>query len=309
MTASALLCAGLLTVGCQKHKPKLASIELYSGYVSTEGGVLYGRVSKGPPDPHPEPNQSKIVRALETLEALDASALPYASVEVSCDGHPLPAISDDRGYLQVQLPSGIKGPKSAVSVTLRQTGFSADSVQTEVPVYDGNPGLAVLSDVDDTVLDSQITDRKKMIENALLRSTWELKTFPGAPEALTRLSQGKPVFYLSGSPWGFHRRIYSYFQRTGFPSGTLILKRFSKDPLLDQMAFKYPHLKAVADALPNKKFLLFGDSGEKDPEIYARFRSEFPSRVEQIFIHLVTAEPTDSSRFTGMRVFKNWTEL
>lgn len=308
VTASALLCAGLL-LSCQKHKPKLASLELYTGYVSTEGGMLYGRVSKGPPDPLPEPNQSKMVRAIETLDALDANALPYASVEVSLDGRPLPAESDDRGYLQVQLPSGISGTKTSVKVTLRQTGFSAESVQTEVPVYDGAPGLAVLSDVDDTVLDSQITDRKKMIENALLRSTWELKTFPGAPETLTRLSQGKPVFYLSGSPWGFHRRIYSYFQRTGFPSGTILLKRFSKDPLLDQMAFKYPHLKAVSDALPKKKFLLFGDSGEKDPEIYARFRSEFPDRVEQIFIHLVTAEPTDSSRFTGMRVFKNWTEL
>ena len=52
-----------------------------------------------------------------------------------------------------------------------------------------------------------------------------------------------------------------------------------------------------------------GDSGEKDPEIYARLRSELPSRVEQIFIHLVTDEPKDSGRFFGMRVFKDWTEL
>lgn len=296
-------------MGCQKNTPKLASLELYTGYVSTEGGVLYGRVSQSPRDPVPAPNQPKIVRALETLEALDANALPYASVEVAIDGRPLPAISDDRGYLQVRLPAGITGTKASVEVMLRQTGFAAEKAQVDVPVFDGTPGLAVVSDVDDTVLDSQITDRKKMIENALLRSTWELKTFPGAPETLTKLSQGKPVFYLSGSPWGFHRRIYSYFQRTGFPAGTLILKRFSKDPLLDQMAFKYPHLRALADALPQKKFLLFGDSGEKDPEIYARLRSELPSRVEQIFIHLVTDEPKDSSRFFGMRVFKDWTEL
>lgn len=88
-----------------------------------------------------------------------------------------------------------------------------------------------------------------------------------------------------------------------------MLKRFSKDPLLDQMDFKYPHLRAIVDSLPTKKFLLFGDSGEKDPEIYARLRSELPSRVEQIYIHLVTTEPTDSTRFMGMRVFKDWAEL
>ena len=69
------------------------------------------------------------------------------------------------------------------------------------------------------------------------------------------------------------------------------------------------HLRAIADALPNKKFVLFGDSGEKDPEIYARLRTELPSRVEKIYIHLVTSEPATSPRFAGMQTFTSWSEL
>ena len=304
-----LALVGFTGMGCQKPRGKPASIELYTGYATPETGVLYGRVSKGPPDPLPEPGQSKIQRIHETLQALDANALPLAAVEVTVAGHTLPAVSDDRGYLTVKLPAKLTPPQAPVELRLRQPGYEAAPVQGQVLVADDSPGLAVVSDVDDTLLDSQITDRKKMIENALVRSTWELIAFANAPKVLSQLAQGKPVFYLSGSPWGFHRRIESYFQRVGFPEGTLVLKRFSKDPLLDQMGFKYPHLRAIVDSLPKKKFVLFGDSGEKDPEIYARLRSELPSRVEQIYIHLVTPEPADSTRFMGMRVFKDWAEL
>ncbi|MBL9043332.1 MAG: DUF2183 domain-containing protein [Myxococcales bacterium] len=300
---------GLLGGGCHKPRAKEASLLLYSGFATAEGGVLYGRVSSGPPDPAPTPGESKIARIQETLQALDASALAKAPVEVTVAGHVLSAVSDERGYLEVKLPAQLAPPKAAVEAHLRHPGYHAAPVQGTVLVYDGSPGLAVVSDVDDTLLDSQITDRKKMIENALTKSTWELAAFADAPQVLGELSRGLPVFYLSGSPWGFHARISSYFQRVGFPEGTLVLKRFSREPLLDQMGFKYPHLRAIVAALPSKKFVLFGDSGEKDPEIYARLRTELPSRVEKIYIHLVTSESAASPRFAGMQTFTSWSEL
>ncbi len=298
-----------VSAGCKKPGVRQASLVLYTGYGTAETGMLYARVSKGPPDPEPKPGESKFQRIQETLAALDANALPHAPVEVQVGEHVLAAKSDERGYLEVKLPAKLLPPQVAVEIKLQKPEYDAPKLTANVPVYDGSPGLVVVSDVDDTVLDSQITDRSKMVKNALLRSTWDLVSFPDAPQVLSQLAKDKPVFYLSGSPWGFHSRIASYFSRVGLPPGTLILKRFSSEPLLDQMGFKYPHLLDIAAALPSKKLILFGDSGEKDPEIYARLRSEQPSRVEQIYIHLVTPEPPESPRFAGMRVFKDWSEL
>lgn len=314
MRLGSALAFGLLPIlacgtGCHKKGAKQASLVLYTGYGSSAPGMLYGRVQKGPPDPTPEPGQSKIQRIQETLQALDASALPHAAVDIKVGDHLLSATSDDRGYLEVTLPAKLAPPAVPVEIHLRTPGYDAPPLAGSIPVYDGTAGLAVVSDVDDTVLDSQITDKSKMVKNALLRSTWELVTFPDAPQVLSQFGKDKPVFYLSGSPWGFHSRIASFFARVGLPMGTIILKRFSSEPLLDQMGFKYPHLLDIAKALPEKKLILFGDSGEKDPEIYARLRSEQPSRVEQIYIHLVTKEAPDSPRFTGMKVFQNWSEL
>ena len=183
------------------------------------------------------------------------------------------------------------------------------AVDGVLPVYDNQPGLAVISDIDDTLLDTGVVDKLKMAENAVTRSTWELQAFPGAASALQTLAQGRPLFYVSGSPWGFYDRIRGYLERSGFPVGTFLLKRFSSEPLLDQQAFKWGHITRVVAALPQKRWLLLGDSGEKDPEIYARLRQQHPDRVEAIYIHLVTPEDAQSPRFAGMHVFRDWSEV
>jgi len=63
------------------------------------------------------------------------------------------------------------------------------------------------------------------------------------------------------------------------------------DPLLEQKEYKLKRLRTLAERLPGTRFILFGDSGEKDPEIYTAFRSECPDRVLSIFIRRVETTP------------------
>lgn len=305
-----LLCGCLgMGAGCRKKGGILpAHVTLYTAYGTGTTGKLYARVSKGPKDPAPEPGESTIQRVEETILALDARALHGAHVEVVVGTSAMQTKSDWRGYVELALPAKLP-PAVPVEIRLKEPGYDAASVQTKLEVFGDEPGVAVVSDIDDTLLDSQVTDKAKMAANAIVRSTWELRTFPEAEKKLSAAAKQEPVFYLSGSPWGFHDRIGSFLARQGFPKGVLILKRFSSEPLLDQMAFKYPHLKEILDSLPKRRFLLFGDSGEKDPEIYARLRQEMPGRVERIFIHHITQEPADSPRFAGMTVFRKWSDL
>ena len=48
---------------------------------------------------------------------------------------------------------------------------------------------------------------------------------------------------------------------------------------------------------PQRKFVLVGDSGQQDPEIYGLFARKYPRQVIAVFIHDVTGEPAESPRY------------
>lgn len=301
------------SVGCKRDEPKnlLAGwMEICSGFAAPTGGLFIGRVHKGSPPAPPQPGETQTRRIQETIEALDANPLPDVLLSANVGGRQFKGVrSSDRGYIDIAPLPGFAPPAVHIRLEVEDPQYQISALEADLPVYDNEPGLAVITDIDDTLLNSGVTDKLKMAEKAVTRSTWELEMFPGAPDVLRSMSANRPVFYVSGSPWGFRERLSGFFARNGFPSGPLFLKRFSSDPMLDQMAYKWQHIAKIVDALPAKRWLLFGDSGEKDPEIYSRLATERPGRVEAIYIHLVTPEEGSAPRFSGMRVFRDWHEL
>ena len=139
--------------------------------------------------------------------------------------------------------------------------------------------------------------------------------FANAPQAVvaiagksTSLLPTLPVFYLSGSPWALHERISDAFDRLGLPHGAMILRRYSQEPL-DPYDFKHPHLLEIVDASPGCSWVLFGDTGEKDPEVYHTLIEERPGTVSAVFIHNVTRANPKDPRFAGFTVFSEWSEV
>ncbi len=130
----------------------------------------------------------------------------------------------------------------------------------------------------------------------------EAKPVPGASELYRNLNyrlqeDGKaPSFhYLSGSPWPLYSTLMKFFVHSEFPIGTLDLNHFQyTDPqtwlqLGNKTAilqYKLGNLRRIFTAVPNKKFLLFGDSTQKDPETYATAFKSFKN-IQCIFIRLV----------------------
>lgn len=313
------LCAlcSVTAAGCKRPSTAVTGgpggagwLEFFGGFASPSDGLLLARAHRGTPDPTPRPGESRARRVQETLESLEADPLRDIALSIRLgDRPPVRVRSDDRGYIELAPLLGLVPPQVTVRLDVEEAHYQVPAIEGSLPVYDSQPGLGVITDIDDTLLDTGVVDKLKLAQQAVTRSTWELQAFPDAAARLTALSKDRPLFYVSGSPWGFYSRIHPYFARSGFPVGTLLLKRFSSEPLFDQMAFKWGHIARVVDALPQKRWLLLGDSGEKDPEIYARLRRERPDRVEAIFIHLVTPEDPQSPRFAGMRVFRHWSEV
>jgi phosphatidate phosphatase APP1 len=166
-------------------------------------------------------------------------------------------------------------------------------------------GLSVISDIDDTIKHSQVGDHRAVLANTFLH---RFKPVPGMPELYRDCARKGLVFhYVSGSPWQLYLPLAEFLAAEGLPSGSFDLKHFRlKDKsaiglLQSQEATKLPAIERILTAFPQRRFILIGDSGEQDPEIYAKAAAAHRGQVVGIFIRNVTGETIGNARFEAIR--------
>lgn len=162
-------------------------------------------------------------------------------------------------------------------------------------------GISVISDVDDTVKVSQVRDRRELLANTFLR---EFRGVPGMAEAYRKwAADGAAFHYVSASPWQLYDSLARFLAAEGFPEGSFHLKLFRAkdssffDLYADPEAYKRRTIEPILKTFPGRKFMLVGDSGEKDPEVYAAIAREHPGQIVRILIRDVTGEPADAERY------------
>ena len=162
-------------------------------------------------------------------------------------------------------------------------------------------GVSVISDIDDTIKVTEVRDRGALIANTFLR---EFEPTPGMAELYqTWARQGMAFHYVSASPWQLFEPLEEFRKKHGYPAGTFHLREFRlKDRsalqlLASPLETKPPILEKVLDAFPKRKFILVGDSGEKDPEIYGNLARKRAGQVQRVLIRDVANEPADGERY------------
>jgi phosphatidate phosphatase APP1 len=293
-----------------------AWIDFFGGWASQNSGQIYARVHEGKPPPMDFVGEDSGEKIVHTLEQLNVHAIRDAEVEIKIEGvaKPLLAKTDRDGFVNVTLPAGLKGPLQKVTISLPATKHHvAAKAEQSIPVWNDAAGqIALLSDIDDTLTDTDVPHKVKAGIHTLMHSMYDVKCFPGEGAVLSSVvgagQPTRPLFFLSGSPWNLHTRIAGAFALAGLPKGAFVLRRFSKEPE-NAYDFKHPHLQQIFAAFPNTKFVLTGDSGEKDPEVYAQMRKERPSQIAHIYIHNVTHENPKDARFADMTVFDQWPSI
>jgi len=162
-------------------------------------------------------------------------------------------------------------------------------------------GLSIISDIDDTIKHSHVQNRKELLSNTFLRNFQPIPTISTLYREWSRL--GAQFHYVSSSPWQLHDPLTEFLANEGFPEGSLHLRSFSlrNSRLLSPFVFR-PENKArsihnLLLQFPNRRFVLIGDSGERDPEIYGEAARRFPRQVERIYIRDITGQGPDGVRF------------
>ena len=182
----------------------------------------------------------------------------------------------------------------------------------KVMVPPGSTKFGMISDIDDTVLQTNTTSLFKMVLNTVTNNSHSRLPFPGVAALYRALQQGSsgnemnPVFYVSSSPWNLYDLLTDFMQINGIPQGPLFLKDygFTHQKLFNENhgSHKIKKIKKVMDAFPDLKFILIGDSGQKDPEIYAEIVAQYPGRILAIYIRDVTDDKRDLEVETVFRL-------
>ena len=157
-------------------------------------------------------------------------------------------------------------------------------------------GLSVISDIDDTVKITNVARRRELLANTFLR---EFAAVPGMVEAYRRLVEEHTAFhYVSASPWQLVPSLCEFFDGAGLPAGSMHLKLFRlKDStplgrLPSRKRSKRRTIERIMDDFPQRRFILVGDSGERDPEVYAAVARRRPEQVRSVLIRQVDAKPS-----------------
>lgn len=156
-------------------------------------------------------------------------------------------------------------------------------------------GISLISDIDDTIKHSAIASgAKEIFRNTFIRELRDL-TIQGVKEWYTKLySMGVKLHYVSNSPWQLYPLLQSYFSLAGLPPGSFHLKQYSGmlqgifEPAAER---KRGSLERIMGDFPERRFILVGDSGEADLEVYTDVVMANPGRVLAVYIRDVTTAP------------------
>lgn len=149
-------------------------------------------------------------------------------------------------------------------------------------------GFSVISDIDDTIKESRVGDRRELLANTFLR---EFRAVEGMAPLYRKLAErGAAFHYVSASPWQLYEPLAEFLDSAQFPAGSFHMKivRAKDATVFDlfgpQNEWKRGTIEPILEAFPRRRFVLIGDSGEQDPEIFGDFARRWPGRIAGIFI-------------------------
>ena len=230
----------------------------------------------------------------DNLAQFTTVEVPLARVQVETGGRSRVVVANREGYIDALL-EGVSLAPGRHTATLTPLDPAGEPAHGTVHALDPAADLVVVSDVDDTIVDSGIAHGiAATLTTALLRDAATRVPLTGAPELYRALARGadggrhRPVLYLSTSPWNLVEFLQAFLERHDFPHGPLLLTDWGPGHAglfrVGTREHKLTALRHLAQVLPRPGFVLLGDSGQQDAEIYTAFALEHPGRAKAVYI-------------------------
>ncbi|HCJ49665.1 DUF2183 domain-containing protein [Microbacterium marinum] len=273
--------------GRARARGRRPTVAPFPGYGSTEWVRVLGRVLIPPKAKRRERGEYAGVRGWRSFAAVP---IAHATVTVTIDGVDHEVAADRGGVVDIVLPATLS--PGWQTVTMHVEG--SEPVEARVFIVGADVRFGVVSDIDDTVMVTALPRPFLAAWNSFVLNEHARQPVPGMAVLLERLMRdnpGAPILYLSTGAWNVAPTLVRFQRRHLFPSGALLLTDWG--PTHDRWfrsgkAHKEENLRRLAREFPDIDWLLVGDDGQRDDEIYTAFTVEHPDQVSAVAIRRLT---------------------
>ncbi len=282
----------------------------YQGHGTASLVHVKGRVREQTGVASPLPSHSPVQNLVATVRRFTATPVPGAQVMVRVGGAEVRVSSDADGYFrttvhpELALEAGWHDLTATLLADPEAGRPEGEPLSSQVLVPAPDASFGVISDLDDTVIRSEITSPARalatmLFHNARTRAPFQgVATFYKALQAGPSGEQSNPLFYVSSSPWNLYDLITAFLEIQGIPVGPLFLRAWGLDadalPGGGHSGHKSAIILGLLDTYPTLPFVLIGDSGQEDPEIYRDVVIARPGRILSVYIRDVTTPERDA---------------
>jgi phosphatidate phosphatase APP1 len=247
-----------------------------------------------------EDRTRKNMRAM--LSRYWSTSIPNVRVAIELLGYRSVVTTDENGLFEKVFrfsePLSVDGWQSVRYQVLDELEEGQDLLVSEGEVYiqSERDTLGIISDVDDTILISHATETLKKLRLILTKNPKTRLPFAGVSAFYQALQAGasgqlrRPIFYVSSSAWNLYDFLVDFCEVRGIPKGPFLLQDLKTNLLQLYRSgggshhHKLEKIRSLLQLYPNMSFILIGDSGQKDPILYAEAVKAFPGRIRAIYI-------------------------
>ncbi|WP_170234403.1 App1 family protein [Bizionia saleffrena] len=255
-------------------------------------------------------NKTWINLLINSYKRLEVDEVRNTTLDIKLpNGKILKTTTDNKGYFKVK--AELVGLESLTNsegwlpcqvsysdVNIKRNIQNKNSFPAEILIPSSQANFGVASDIDDTILHTGVVSflKWRLIINSIFKSALARIPLEGAPEFYHLLHRGisgdeaNPIFYVSHSPWNLYRYLKLFLKQNDFPKGPILLRNFDslfKKKTIDEKPQKQKEIVNLLETYPNLPFILIGDSGEHDPDIYIEIAELYPDRIKAIYLRSV----------------------
>jgi phosphatidate phosphatase APP1 len=284
--------------------PGTLTVEIhpFRGYGTPTTLHVLGRVLRQPRIALAADSGTPWSNLVETFRRLRSEEVTAAEVVAEIGEVSVGARTDDEGYfhIEIAIPPQLAAA-TAHQVQVRAVAPPSRPTVVDVIVPPATARFGVISDIDDTIVETNATAPLRMARTVFTRNARGRVAAPGVAGFYRALRGGvsgvdsNPFFYVSSSPWNFFDLLDQFLALHDIPPGPLMLQDYGLDETkLVHSAHddhKLEQIEEIFRTYPELPFVLTGDSGQRDPEIYQTVAKRFPARIRAIYIRDVTSRP------------------
>jgi phosphatidate phosphatase APP1 len=271
-------------------------ISLYGGFGTDAQLLVRGRVLEESPLAAPTAADKGLVNFRRAFAQFESDEVAGVEIELTVSGEKTRVVSDEDGYFQARmaLAQPARPGWLHVSAEVTKTPYPISEVaraEGTVLIVAPSARFGVISDIDDTILRTHVTNKPKMVYLTLLANALTRLSFDGTTDLYRGLREAggdAPFFYISQSMWNIFPMLAHFIEHQGLPRGPLLLRDVSLLAERPAAPHKAQAIAEVFATFPELRFLLIGDSGERDLSIYLEAAQHYPGRVISILIRNVS---------------------